>query len=354
MDLKRKIIKDVESFFDPGEPEIELHLMKLLMWYSKCEVDLMELSHNNHNEFKNIIREIIDVVISDFKRCYDKVPKSSESGKSFTKRRAETFNKNMRFNELLTISDFDLLMDALDTKYRKHLSKFNNPDIKQSMNKLTNLQENILLDTRDIFEKKRDVDFIKKRKLFLNNVFPKIEELYRTHPNEFEKISTDINSIMYNQEVLHITSYLKNQDFKALQVYKNELLSLLRPKYVSLENSGNVRLCRFLTEYERSIQNWMDGKNGSQAILKNINKDNGHCYIATMVYGDYEHPNVIELRNYRDNSLKKKYLGKMFIKLYYQASPILVRNIKHKKLLNYLIKSVLNKIVNKLTTKKDK
>lgn len=350
MDLKKKIIKDVESYFDSGKPVIELHLTKLLMWYSKCEVDLMELSHNNHNDFKYIITEIVDVIISDFKRCYEMV--SSESGKRFIIRRGETFNKNMRFNELLTISDFDLLMDALDTNYRKHISEFNNPNIKQSMHKLNNLQENILLNTQDIFEKNRNDNFINKRKLFLNDVFPEIEELYRKYPNEFEKISIDIHSIMFKQEILHITSYLENQDFKALQDYKNDLLNLLRPKYVSLENSGNLRLCRFLTEYERSVQNWMDGKNGSQAILKNINKDKGNCYIATMVYGDYDHPNVLELRNYRDNSLKKTYLGKKFIKLYYQISPIIVQKIKHKKLLNYLIKFLLDKIVYKLKTKK--
>jgi hypothetical protein len=303
MKLKKKIIEDIESFFNAGEPAIELHLMKLLMWYSKCELDLMELSHNDHDEFKKIIPKIVDVVISDFKKNYNLISKSSENKKKFLNRRAEIFNKNMRFNELLTISDFDLIMDALDTKYKKHIDKFNNPSIKQSVSNLTHRQENILFDTHEIFEKKRDIDFIKKRKLFLKNIFPKIEELYSKHPNEFEKISKEIHSIMYKHEVLQITSYLKNQDFKALNVYKNELITILRPKYVSLESSGNVRLCRFLTEYENSIQNWIDGKNGSQAILKDIKKDNGHCYIATMVYGDYNHPNVIELRNYRDNSL---------------------------------------------------
>ena len=352
MDLNRKIINDVKKIFDSDKNEIEYHFMKLLMWYSKCEVNLMELSHNNHNEFKNIIPEIVDVVISDFKKSYDLLPKPSERQERIILRIEKTFNKNMRFNELLSVSDFDLIMDALAKKYRKHINKFSTPKIKKSMSNFSDRQETILIDTRNIFEKKSDIDFIKKRKHFLKKVFPKIEELYSKSPSEFEKISAELNSIMYKQEVLQITSYLKNQDFKALQIYKNELAAILRPKYVSLENDGNITLYKFLTDYEKSIQNWMNGENGSKAILKDINKDNGHCYIATMVYGDYDHPNVLELRNYRDNSLKKTCLGKTFVNFYYKISPVLVQKIKHKKLLNQLIKSLLDKIVNKLKMKK--
>jgi hypothetical protein len=50
----------------------------------------------------------------------------------------------------------------------------------------------------------------------------------------------------------------------------------------------------------------MDSENGSRTILKEVNKDNGFCYVATMVYGDYNHPSVIHLRKFRDNKLNKK------------------------------------------------
>jgi hypothetical protein len=46
-----------------------------------------------------------------------------------------------------------------------------------------------------------------------------------------------------------------------------------------------------LPEYERSSR--IDGRQIS-SILKDIKEDKGNCYIATMVYGDYElHPNVL-------------------------------------------------------------
>jgi hypothetical protein len=348
MKLKKKIIEDIESFFNAGEPVMELHFMKLLMWYSKCEIDLMELSHSDNDEYKKIIPEIVDVVILDFKKNYSLILNSSEKKQRFLNRKAEIFNKEKRFNEHLTKSDFDLLMDALETKYRKQIAKLDNPSIKKTKSNLTKSQETILSETKHIFDKKSIKEFAKKRILFLQTVFPKIEVLYNQHPSEFEEISSKIHEIMYKEEIIQITSFLKNEDFVALSKYKHEIIAVFRPKYVNLENSGNKRLCRFLLEYENSVQNWLNSKDGSQAILKDINKDKGHCYIATMSYGDYNHPNVVVLRNYRDNTLDKTFLGKAFIKLYYQISPILVRKIKHNSFLNRITKSILDKIVYKL------
>ena len=37
------------------------------------------------------------------------------------------------------------------------------------------------------------------------------------------------------------------------------------------------------------------------------------CYIATMVYGDYNHPKVLILRDFRDNVLQESFLGSLFI-----------------------------------------
>ncbi|WP_291100684.1 MULTISPECIES: CFI-box-CTERM domain-containing protein [unclassified Flavobacterium] len=216
------------------------------------------------------------------------------------------------------------------------------------MHKLTSRQEAILSDTRKIFEKNTDVEFIKKRKRFLNQIFPNIEELYKNNPNEFEEISTGIYSIMYNQEVKYITSLLKTKDYKSLQEYKKELGTFGRIKYLELENSGKSRLCQFLIEYEDLIKDWMDSENGSRAILKEVNKDDGYCYVATMVYGDYNHPNVIQLRNYRDNKLNKYELGRAFISYYYKYSPYWVKRMKNCSLINKLLKISIDLIVSKI------
>ncbi len=71
----------------------------------------------------------------------------------------------------------------------------------------------------------------------------------------------------------------------------------------------------------------------------------GGCYIATMVYGSYEHPQVIVLRDFRDNVLNKHTAGQKFINFYYKNSPNWVEKMKDKKTLNKAIKIILNGII---------
>jgi hypothetical protein len=54
---------------------------------------------------------------------------------------------------------------------------------------------------------------------------------------------------------------------------------------------------------------------------KNGLAEKGGCFIATACYGDYESPEVIEFRRYRDDVLLKSYLGRHFVSTYYFISP---------------------------------
>lgn len=72
------------------------------------------------------------------------------------------------------------------------------------------------------------------------------------------------------------------------------------------------------------------------------------CYIATMVYGDYDHPKVMILRRYRDERLAKSFLGRLFIKVYYFVSPKLVSVLKNCKRINSIIQKLLDRIVERL------
>jgi len=76
----------------------------------------------------------------------------------------------------------------------------------------------------------------------------------------------------------------------------------------------------------------------------------GGCYIATMVYGSYEAPEVLILRNFRDELLSSTYLGRQFIKCYYGVSPCLIRLLCNRKSVHGAIRSLLEiliKVVNK-------
>lgn len=59
----------------------------------------------------------------------------------------------------------------------------------------------------------------------------------------------------------------------------------------------------------------------------------GGCYIATAVYGNYDAPEVLVLRQFRDERLKRTLAGRGFIAAYYAVSPALARRLpKHRKL----------------------
>ncbi len=47
----------------------------------------------------------------------------------------------------------------------------------------------------------------------------------------------------------------------------------------------------------------------------------GGCFVATTVYGTYEHPDVRTLRAYRDGTLRRSFVGRRFIRWYYQYGP---------------------------------
>lgn len=75
---------------------------------------------------------------------------------------------------------------------------------------------------------------------------------------------------------------------------------------------------------------------------RNNNTRKEGCYIATMVYGDYDHPQVMVLRDFRDTVLLHHVLGRAFIKFYYRYSPTWVEKLKDKKGVNDTIRSLLN------------
>jgi hypothetical protein len=69
------------------------------------------------------------------------------------------------------------------------------------------------------------------------------------------------------------------------------------------------------------------------------------CYIATMVYGNYEANEVIQLRAFRDKVLAGTLLGRIFIKCYYLISPYLVKYLGRYNVFHRICKQLIERLL---------
>ena len=77
------------------------------------------------------------------------------------------------------------------------------------------------------------------------------------------------------------------------------------------------------------------------------------CYIATAVYGSYDAPEVIVLRKFRDNVLRKSFLGGLFISTYYTISPYIATKLKGRHKINSIIRGLLDKFILHINNKEE-
>lgn len=77
------------------------------------------------------------------------------------------------------------------------------------------------------------------------------------------------------------------------------------------------------------------------------------CYIATAVYGSYDAPEVIVLRKFRDNVLKKSISGRLFISTYYSISPYIATKLKGHYKINNIIRGILDKFILYINSKEE-
>jgi hypothetical protein len=71
----------------------------------------------------------------------------------------------------------------------------------------------------------------------------------------------------------------------------------------------------------------------------------GGCFIATCAYGDYDHPDVMYLRLFRDLVLSDYAAGRRFIRVYYRYGPYLAKAIGPFPMLRAAVRAVLSRAV---------
>ena len=93
----------------------------------------------------------------------------------------------------------------------------------------------------------------------------------------------------------------------------------------------------------------------SKHYVDNLATDNGFpkpkegCFIATACYGDYDAPEVLVLRKYRDHHLSDSIAGRSFIRIYYLISPFFAKLIENSDRTKSIIrKQILNRIIRRI------
>ncbi|MDY3908139.1 MAG: CFI-box-CTERM domain-containing protein [Eubacterium sp.] len=128
-------------------------------------------------------------------------------------------------------------------------------------------------------------------------------------------------------------------------VYKNRIdvtpLDVMYNMSKNLKN-GDVSVCACLEKHGAVF------KGTTEKINYNDKTSGGGCYIATAVYGNYNAPEVITLRKFRDDVLLENYFGRIFVKVYYCLSPRFAKWLKNKKLINDFVRKCLDCFVHKL------
>jgi hypothetical protein len=101
-----------------------------------------------------------------------------------------------------------------------------------------------------------------------------------------------------------------------------------------------------------------DSANTSGTTISTINGSNPQkdssasddCFVATAVYGDSSHPDVVLLRKYRDQILSRTVVGRFFISFYWLVGPVLARTLIKASLASRL-RPFLSYFVRKISTK---
>ena len=132
-------------------------------------------------------------------------------------------------------------------------------------------------------------------------------------------------------------------DFKS-SLNDPEVMKLKRNITESASILNSLNQLKISPNVKHQISNLL----GTIKILEKKSNPSSGCYIATYVYGDYDAPEVIELRLFRDSYLSNFWIGKQIIELYYFLSPKVISIFGANQLFKGINKRILDAIIKTL------
>ena len=89
-----------------------------------------------------------------------------------------------------------------------------------------------------------------------------------------------------------------------------------------------VKVCKDANGWDlKTSKDYVDNLALKHGVTGNVAGKTSGCFVATACYGNYDAPEVIVLRNYRDEKLLKTFSGKLFVSFYYSVSPFFAKQI---------------------------
>ena len=89
-----------------------------------------------------------------------------------------------------------------------------------------------------------------------------------------------------------------------------------------------------------------------KSFLKTAGKDHARCFIATSAFEEPFAPEVIALKNFRDQKLKTNKYGRKFIMIYYKFSPAIACHLDKHKYLKPSVRAILRTVIKCVSEKK--
>lgn len=191
-------------------------------------------------------------------------------------------------------------------------------------------------DTSDIFSIICKTSISSIRTL-LNQCTPELDAI-KSKLGYTDETYINISSAVASAAINGLVEIINNeQKFAIIDSGREKLKGTVRDAMSLMSQIGNLAMSSKCRSYY----------NNNMSTLQSINSqlNPSGCYIATMAYGDYDHPQVLVLRKFRDNYLDNREWGKRFIKFYYAHSPNWVERLKNHSTINSIIRKCLNTFV---------